>query len=731
MKTVKNTFPVLDMSCAACAASVEKELQRQPGVRSATVSYASGCAVVEFDEEKTNPDQLRIAVRALGYDMDIGEYNRRKHREAELQAFRNLRLRAFFSLALSAPVMVIAMLWMHKPWADYVLWVLTTGVIWFGRRFFSNAWKMTLSCQSGMDTLVALSTGTAYLLSTLVTFWPSCFAQLLGHHTYYEPAAMVIAFVLLGKYLEERSRHRATNFLDALASSLPETAIRLSGETQEEIPVHLVQPGDLLLARMGDRIAVDGEVVDGQAWIEESILTGESLPVSKKTGDPVFAGTINTDGLLRYRAVKTGSESRFAKIIALVEAARSSKPSVQRLADRISGIFVPIVLSIAVLTFLGWWFFGGSGAFSVALTTSLAVLVVACPCALGLATPTAIVNAIGTTAKWGILVKNAETFEIASRVSHLFLDKTGTLTSGTPAIDTIHYHTAAPIDFINTLLLSMESRSNHPLAKAILQHFNKNEQLLDFDDWTYHPGRGIEVVYKNQHFYLGSSQWMKEILKSSSFNTDTSTGMCFYLFTRSELLATITFHDTLRPQAVEAIRELNELKIKVAILSGDAEKTVESIAREAGIAAFYSQCSPEEKLKIINQTKADGHTVAMAGDGINDGAALAAADLGIAMGSGAHLAIESAQIVIKNDSPLLIARILQFSRRVRTVIYQNLFWAFIYNLIAIPIAAGLLFPSFGILLQPHWAGAAMALSSVSVVLSSLRLRYYKHKASDL
>ncbi|GCD77139.1 copper-translocating P-type ATPase [Thermaurantimonas aggregans] len=714
------------MSCAACAATVEKELRNQPGVKSATVSYASGCAVVEFDEEKTNPDQLRIAVRALGYDMDTGEYNRRKHREAELKAYKNLRQRTFASLILAAPVMVIAMIWMHDTWANYVLWPLTTGVIWFGRRIFTNAWKMTLSRQSGMDTLVAISTGTAYVLSTLVTFFPSHFAEFLGHHTYYEPAAMVIAFVLLGKYLEERSRLRATDFLDTLTSNLPETALRLTGETWEEIPVHLVQPGDVLMARMGDRIAVDGQVTDGQAWIDESILTGESLPVSKKTGDLVFAGTINTDGILQYRATQTGSESRFAKIIALVEAARSSKPSVQRLADRISAIFVPIVLSITLLTFLGWWFFGGSDAFSIALTTSLAVLVVACPCALGLATPTAIVNAIGTTAKWGILVKNAETFEIASRVSHIFLDKTGTLTSGTPAIDTIYYHTDAPKDFIHSLLLSMESRSNHPLAKAIVQHLSNKVQLLNFDEWTYHPGRGIESVYNGQRYYLGSEQWMKEILNTSSSNTDALAGTHFYLFTSSERLATISFHDTLRPQAVEAIKELNELKINVAILSGDADKAVESIARDAGISEFHSQCSPEQKLEVIHQKKAEGHIVAMAGDGINDGAALAAADLGIAMGSGAHLAIESAQIVIKNDSPLLIARMLRFARRVRSIIYQNLFWAFIYNIIAIPIAAGIFYPTYGILLQPHWAGAAMAFSSVSVVMSSLRLRYHKH-----
>lgn len=715
------------MSCAACAATVEKELRNQPGVRSATVSYASGSAVVEFDEESTNPEQLRKAVRALGYDMDTGEYNRRKHREAELRAYNRLRLRTFASLALAAPVMVIAMVWMHEPWADYVLWLLTSGVIWFGRRFFTNAVKMTLSRQSGMDTLVAISTGTAYVLSTLVTFFPTYFAEFFGHHTYYEPAAMVIAFVLLGKYLEERSRLRATDFLDSLTSSLPETALRLTGDTWQEVPVHLVQPGDVLMARMGDRIAVDGQVTDGHAWIDESILTGESLPVSKKTGDPVFAGTINTDGLLQYKATQTGAESRFAKIISMVEAARSSKPSVQRLADRLSAIFVPIVLSVALLTFLGWWFFGGNNALSVALTTSLAVLVVACPCALGLATPTAIVNAIGTAAKWGILVKNAETFEMASRISYLFLDKTGTLTTGTPEVDTILYHTDAPKDFIHSLLFSMEARSNHPLAKAIAEHFKNQVKPLDFEAWTYHPGRGIEAVYNGQRYYTGSGLWMQQILCTSATSADAPhTGTRFYLFTNSTLLATVVFHDALRPQAAEAIKALNQLKIKCSILSGDTDTAVESIARSTGIQSYYSQCTPEQKLDIIRQKKAEGHTVAMAGDGINDSAALAAADLGIAMGSGAHLAIESAQIVIKNDSPLLIARMLLFARRVRTIIYQNLFWAFFYNIIAIPVAAGVLYPAYGILLQPHWAGAAMALSSVSVVMSSLRLRYYKH-----
>ncbi|MFN3951777.1 MAG: heavy metal translocating P-type ATPase [Thermaurantimonas sp.] len=726
MKTVKNTFPVYDMSCAACAATVEKQLQNQPGVRSATVSYASGCAVIEFDEGTTSAEQLRRAVKTIGYDIDTSEYDRRRHRQAEWQAYQTLRLRALASLALSAPVMAIAMLWMHKPWANIVLWLITSAVMWFGRRFFVNAWKMTLNRQSGMDTLVALSTGTAYLLSTLITFMPENFAHVFGHHTYYEPAAMVIAFVLFGKYLEERSRLRATDFLDTLTSGLPEVALRMRGDSLEEVPVHLIQTGELLLARMGDRIAVDGVVVEGEAWIDESILTGESLPVTKKTGDIVYAGSVNTDGLLHYRATQTGAESRFSKIISLVEAARSSKPSVQRLADRISAVFVPIVLGISVLTFLFWWFFGGSDHLSIALTTSLAVLVVACPCALGLATPTAVVNAVGTAANWGVLIKNAETLETASRVTHLFLDKTGTLTTGSPSIEKIVFHTENSSDFLKALMVNMESRSNHPLAKAVIQHIGQNTEILPLQEWTYLPGRGVEAVYEGIKYYLGSSQWLKEVIGQSGAPTESEAfSTCFYLFTARERLATIVFNDSLRPGSREAIEELSKLGITTSVLSGDSDTAVRSVSMLVGITSYYSQCSPEQKLEIIHKTKEKGERVAMVGDGINDGAALAAADLGIAMGSGAHLAIESAQIVIKNDSPLLIPKILRFARRVRSVIYQNLFWAFIYNIIAIPISAGLFFPAFGILLQPHWAGAAMALSSVSVVLSSLRLRYYK------
>lgn len=714
------------MSCAACAATVEKELKNLPGVQSATVSYAGGSAVVEFDEDTTSADQLCEAVRALGYEIDTSKYNRRKHREAEWLAYRNLRLRTVASVVLSAPVMVIAMIWMHQTWANYVLWLLTSGVMWFGRKFFVNAWKMTLNNQSGMDTLVALSTGTAYLLSTLITFLPNYFVSLIGHHTYYEPAAMVIAFVLLGKFLEERSRLRATEFLDSLTSSMPESAVRKMGDSLEDVPVHLIQPGDLLLARMGDRIAVDGVIEEGQAWIDESILTGESLPVSKKSSDIIYAGSVNTDGLLLYRATQTGSESRFAKIISMVEIARSSKPSFQRLADRISAVFVPVVLGISFLTFLFWWFAGGSQYLSIALTTSLAVLVVACPCALGLATPTAVINAVGTTAKWGVLVKNAETFEIALRISHLFLDKTGTLTTGTPCIEKMIIHTDISPDFLKNLIITMESLSNHPLAKAVLLHFDHKIPDLKLDQWTYQPGKGITAVYGGVKYYLGSTRWMKEIMAQSSFSTDTTdSGAHFHLFTDRDRLATIVFNDSLRPGSLEAVQELKKLGITISILSGDSDAAVRTISRQVGISEYHSQCSPEQKLEIIQRVKAHGHIVAMVGDGINDSGALACADIGIAMGSGAHLAIESAHIVIKNDSPIFIPRIIRFARRVRSIMYQNLFWAFIYNVIALPVAAGLLYPAFGILLQPHWAGAAMALSSVSVVLSSLRLRYYK------
>lgn len=734
MKTVKNTFPVLEMSCAACAASVEKELKHQPGVQVASVSYASGCAVIEYDEKITNPDKLRHVVRSLGYDMDTGEYNRKRHREDELKKFRNLQIRAFGSLILSAPVMVIAMGWMHAPWANYLLWGLTTTIMWLGRKFFINAWKMTTRLKSGMDTLVALSTGTAYVLSTLITFFPDTFTEFLGAHTYYEPAAMVISFVLLGKYLEDRSRLRAADFLDTLTSSLPESALRRKSDLSwEEVPVHLIRPGDILMVRLGDRIAVDGIVTEGQAWIDERILTGESLPVAKKPGDTLYAGCVNTDGLLYYRATQTGIDSRFSKIIALVEEARSSKPSVQQLADRISAIFVPVVLIISAITFLSWWLIGGSEYLSVALITSLAVLVVACPCALGLATPTAVVNAIGTAARWDVLVKNAETFETASRISHLFLDKTGTLTSGTPSIDKILNHSDLPDKLIRSLILSMESKSNHPLAKAISKYLNDDHtEVVDLEEWSYHPGKGIKASYINRHYYLGSLDWMNEVTgNTSNAYNQLSEQARFYLFSDTGLLASIEFTDTLRPGAQEAINELKELNIEVSILSGDADSAVRSIAEQLDVHLYHSRCSPEEKLEHVRRKKSEGHLVAMAGDGVNDGAALALSDVGIAMGSGAHLAIESAQIIIKSDSPLLISRILKFSRYVKSIIYQNLFWAFIYNIIAIPVAAGLLYPAFDILLQPHWAGAAMALSSVSVVLSSLRLRYYKLKASAL
>jgi Cu2+-exporting ATPase len=722
MKTVKASFPVLDMSCAACDNAVEKELKKQPGVKHAEVSYASASALVEFDEETIDPQQLKIAVRQLGYDLEITEYNHKKIRETELENFRKLKTKTFASLALSAPVMVIAMGWIHHKAANLTLWVLTSAILLLGKRFFVHAWKMALKKQAGMDTLVAISTGTAYLLSSLITFFPEIAKPYFGIHTYYEPAAMVIAFVLLGKFLEEQSRLKATDYMDELSSMLPDSAIRIVNGREEHTPLQLLRPGDLLLGRTGDRVAVDGMVEDGNAWVDESLLTGESLPVAKEKGHQVFAGALIVDGSFTYRAQSTGAESRFSKILTLVENAKSSKPAVQRIADQISAVFVPVVLTISLMTLLLWLIFGGKEFLLTGISCTLAVLVVACPCALGLATPTAVVNAIGSAARRGILIKNAQSLEIASTVKHVFFDKTGTVTTGKLRIKNINYYHQDKKTFVDQLLVAMEMHSNHPIAGAVLEYFKGLTPEIALDQVRYIPGKGAEAIHKGLKYYLGSSLWMNQILKQSQSKPSTNEQSHFFLFTDTEVLASVTLSDSIRPEIKEAVKKLEELGIGTSIISGDSHDSVTMIAREAGIKNYYSQCSPEEKLIIINDWKKRGITVAMAGDGINDSAALSTADLGIAMGSGAHLALESSQVIVKDDNPKHIAWIFGYSKKVRTIIYQNLFWAFFYNILAIPIAAGALYPSFGILLKPHWAGAAMALSSVSVVANSLRLR---------
>lgn len=732
--TVKKTFPVLGMTCASCATSAESIVKYAEGVVNASVNFATGNLAVEYLPNLTDAAALQQAVRSIGYDLLVEDETAQQETLEAIheQKFRQLKRRTIWAVSLSLPVVVIGMFFMDLPYANEIMWLFSTPVVlWLGRDFFINAWKQTRHRSANMDTLVALSTGIAYLFSVFNLLFPDFWHQRGLHaHVYFEAAAVVIAFILLGKLLEEKAKGNTSSAIKKLMGLQPKT-VSVIGEdgSEKQLAIEEVHVGDVIQVKPGEKIAVDGMVISGSSYVDESMLSGEPVPVFKQENEKVFAGTINQKGSFRFEAVKVGKETMLAQIIRMVQDAQGSKAPVQKLVDKIAGIFVPVVIGIAVLTFILWTVLGGENGVVQGLLAAVTVLVIACPCALGLATPTAIMVGVGKGAENGILIKDAESLELAKKVNAVVLDKTGTITEGKPQVIAIRWKDET-IE-MKQVLFSMEKQSEHPLAEAVVKHLEGTHDVIisAFESIT---GKGARAMYNGETYFAGNKKLLleneigfaEELLKQAE-EWEKESRTVIWFANSQEVLSVLAISDKIKETSVEAIRQMQEMGIELYMLTGDNEATAKAIAAQTGIKHYKAEVMPQHKADFIKELQQQGNVVAMVGDGINDSTALATADVSIAMGKGSDIAMDVAKMTIISSDLTRIPQAIILSKQTVATIKQNLFWAFIYNLIGIPVAAGVLYPVNGFLLNPMIAGAAMALSSVSVVSNSLRLKWKK------
>ncbi|AYB34292.1 heavy metal translocating P-type ATPase [Chryseolinea soli] len=736
-KLTRESFPVLEMTCAACAVSVESILKTAPGVNDAGVNFANQSAWVEFDAQRTSPAALQKAVQSIGYDLVVNvEDPQAVKEEAQRKHYEAIKFRTIGSAALALPVVIIGMFFMDLPYGNYISLLLSAPVVfYFGRHFFVNAWKQARHEKANMDTLVALSTGIAFFFSAFNTFFPEFWhARGLHAHVYFEAAAVVVVFVSLGKLLEERAKSNTSSALKKLMGLQPTTVRVITEGTEQDVPIAAVKIGNTIVVRPGEKIPVDGAVLSGSSFVDESMITGEPVAVEKRTGDKVYAGTLNQKGSFTFDAEKVGADTFLAHIIRRVQEAQGSKAPVQKQVDKIAGVFVPVVLAIALLTFGAWMVWGGEQAFTHALLTSVTVLVIACPCALGLATPTAIMVGVGKGAENNILIKDAESLELAHRVNAIVLDKTGTITEGKPAVkDLVWDGGVKQTNGYRDLLYTIESRSEHPLAGAVVQWLkDAGAEPYAIDSFESLTGRGVKAAAGKDVYYVGNKKLLEEnnIAVTASVDAAASRWQAeahtvVYFANQNQVLGAAAIADTIKPTAASAIKALQAKGIDVFMLTGDNEQTAAAVARQAGIASYRAGVLPSEKADFIKTLQLKGKIVAMVGDGINDSQALAQADVSIAMGKGSDIAMDVAKMTLITSDLAYVPKALNLSTKTVRGIRQNLFWAFVYNVIGIPLAAGVLFPVNGFLLDPMIAGAAMALSSVSVVANSLRLKAAK------
>jgi Cu2+-exporting ATPase len=736
--TVKKSYPVLSMSCASCANSTQEILAMQAGVISASVNYANALAQIEFIPTITNAYKLKTALQSAGYDLMIEESEEAKDTLEEIQKenFKSLQKRTFGAIAISIPLMAIAMIpsLMNLPYANFIMWALATPVVmWFGKQFFIGAYKQIKHKSANMDTLVAISTGVAYLFSVFNTLFPEYWhSKGLHAHVYFETSAVVIAFILLGKLLEEKAKGNTSSAIKKLMGLQPKTVIVVQeGGNQLEMPIALVNVGDILLVKPGEKIAVDGIVINGNSFVDESMISGEPIPVQKNKDEKVFAGTINQKGSFQFKAEKVGGDTLLSQIIKMVQDAQGSKAPVQKLVDKIAGIFVPIVIGTSLLSLLIWLFFGGENGLTHGLLSMVTVLVIACPCALGLATPTAIMVGVGRGAEHGILIKDAESLELAKNINVIVLDKTGTITEGKPTVTNIIWFESETEELCN-ILYSIEKSSEHPLADAIVQHIKESSTFTNEILIENISGQGIQGIYKSKKYYIGNENLIKSkniIINETAQHWITeklNNANTVVLFSdETKLFAAISIADKIKDTSKEAIRLLKNNGIDVYMLTGDNEQTAKAVSDQVGISHFKANVLPAQKSEFIKDLQKQGKIVAMVGDGINDSNALAQADVSIAMGKGSDIAMDVAKMTIISSDLTKIYQAIKLSKHTVSTIRQNLFWAFIYNIIGIPIAAGILYPINGFLLDPMIAGGAMALSSVSVVTNSLLLKMKK------
>lgn len=736
MKDVENkVLPVLEMSCAVCANNVESTVKALPGVEEASVNFAANTLFVKYHVSVVSLQKIQEAVQAAGYDLIIdSEDPLAEQEEMARKHYKRLKRNTIGAWVLSVPLALLGMVFMHMPYANWIMMVLALAImLLFGRMFYVSGARHAIQGKANMDTLVALSTFIAFVFSLFNTVYPQFWIEKgLEPHVYYEASGVIIAFVLLGKLMEEGAKNSTSSAIKGLMGLQPKTARIVADGKEEEIPISSLKTGNVVSVRPGEKIPVDGILKQGASSVDESMLSGEPIPVEKTTGDRVLAGTINQKGAFTMEATGVGNETILAQIVQMVQAAQGSKAPVQRIVDKISSIFVPVVVLLSVITFVCWMVIGGGNYFSYALLSAVSVLVIACPCALGLATPTALMVGMGKGAERHILIKDAFALENFCKVDTIVLDKTGTLTEGVPEVRESCWLTESDACYLN-ILYTAELKSEHPLASAIIRWLEKSGastcETGNFESLT---GRGIRMEVEGITYWVGSQGLLElfgakipEKTMRQIGNWQENGQSVVYYGKGNELLAALAISDRIKPTSAEAVKGLTGMGIEVHLLTGDGAKTAERVAQTLGIKYFKAEVMPTDKEEYIKALQEQGKKVAMVGDGINDSQALARADVSIAMGKGTDIAMNVAMITLITSDLLLLPEAIKLSRRTVRLIHQNLFWAFIYNLIGIPLAAGILFPLNGLLLNPMLASAAMAFSSVSVVLNSLRLKFMK------
>ena len=738
------------MSCAACAHTIEQSIRGVPGVSQCNVNFAASQATVQYDPQRTQLQNIQEAVSKAGYTaqpiQEVSAEQEDVEKAARKAEQRELMQKVIVGAVVSG-LLVLGMLpsmtglalpwiptWLHNSWVQLVL---TTPVqFWCGQVFFVNGWKAFKRHNADMNTLVALGTGVAFLYSLYVTLFPGfLLAQGLQPEVYYESAAVIITLILLGRLLENRARGRTSEAIRQLMGLQAKTARVIRAGEEIDLPLEKVIVGDVIVVRPGEKIPVDGDVVDGVSTLDESMVTGESMPVKKQIGDEVIGATINKTGSFKFRASRVGKDTMLAQIVRLVQDAQGSKAPIQKLADQVTGWFVPVVIAIAIATFVIW--FNLVGNLTLSLLTTVGVLIIACPCALGLATPTSIMVGTGKGAENGILIKGAESLELAHKLQTIVLDKTGTLTEGKPTVT--HYATVRGTAHSNEIKLlrlaaAVERKSEHPLAEAVVQYAQSQGAsfpLPEVDNFEAVAGMGVQATVSDRLVQIGTQRWMDKLglettaLQSQREAWEAAANTTAWIAVDGQIEGLLGIADALKPSSIEAVKALQRMNLEVVMLTGDNRQTADAIAREAGIKRVFAEVRPGQKAAQLKYLQLEGKVVAMVGDGINDSPALAQADVGMAIGTGTDVAIAASDITLISGDLRGIVTAIQLSHATIRNIRQNLFFAFIYNVAGIPIAAGILYPFLGWLLNPMIAGAAMAFSSVSVVTNALRLRNFQ------
>lgn len=737
MKEIETkVLPVLEMSCAVCAGNVESTVKALPGVEEATVNFATNTLTVKYNPADISLQTMQNAVRAAGYDLVIeADDPVAVQEELSRKHYKKLKQKTIGAWILSVPLALLGMVFMHMPGGNWIMMLLALAImVFFGRSFYVNGIRHALKGKANMDTLVALSTSIAFLFSLFNTLYPEFWlAKGLEPHVYYEASGVIIAFVLLGKLMEERAKNSTSSAIKGLMGLQPKTArLVKEGAEEEEVPISSLQVGHVVSVRPGEKIPVDGTLLQGSSSVDESMLSGEPIPVEKSVGQRVLAGTINQKGAFTMKATGVGNTTILAQIVQMVQAAQGSKAPVQRIVDKISAIFVPIVVGLSLATFACWMVIGGEGYFSYALLSAVSVLVIACPCALGLATPTALMVGMGKGAERHILIKDAFALENLCKVNTVVLDKTGTLTEGAPRVTDSYWLSDNNTCYLD-ILYTAEQKSEHPLASAIVHWLDDSgASVCKVDNFESITGRGIRMQVEGVTYWVGSRGLLEIVgvvvpdkVKAIIQKWQEEGQSVAYYGKETCLLAVLSISDRIKPTSAAAVNELKKQGIEVHLLTGDGAKTAEQVAVTLGIAHYKAEVLPNDKESYILALQQQGKKVAMVGDGINDSQALARADVSVAMGKGTDIAMDVAMVTLITSDLLLLPEAIRLSRQTVRLIHQNLFWAFIYNLIGIPLAAGVLFPLNGLLLNPMLASAAMAFSSVSVVLNSLRLKFMK------